>query len=103
VKQRDIIFAPEARADLLTLYEWISAKASPEVAMTYIERIERYCNGFDIASERGDARDDARDDVRTGLRVIGFERRVTIAFMVSYQTVTILRLFYGGQNWEEDL
>ncbi|MDF1775004.1 MAG: type II toxin-antitoxin system RelE/ParE family toxin [Rhizobiaceae bacterium] len=99
MKQRDIIFAPEARADLLNLYEWISAKVSPEIAMTYIERIERYCNGFDIASERGDA----RDDVRTGLRVIGFERRVTIAFMVSYQTVTILRLFYGGQNWEEDL
>lgn len=98
MKQRDVIFAPEARTDLLELYEWISAKASPEVAMTYIDRIERYCSGFDLASERGQA----RDDIRTGLRVIGFERRVTIAFTVSDQTVTILRLFYGGQNWEDD-
>lgn len=99
MKQRDIIFAPEARADLLAVYEWISAKASPDVAMTYIERIEAYCNGFDLASERGHA----RDDIRTGLRVIGFEGRVTIAFMVSDLTVTILRLFYGGQNWEDDV
>ncbi|WP_158284967.1 type II toxin-antitoxin system RelE/ParE family toxin [Hoeflea marina] len=50
-------------------------------------------------SERGQA----RDDIRAGLRVIGFERCVTIAFMVSDQTVTVLRLFYGGQNWEDDL
>jgi len=99
VKPRDIFFAPEARADLLALYEWISAKASPDVAMTYISRIERYCSGFDLASQRGHS----RDDIRTGLRVIGFERRVTIAFTVSDQAVTILRLFYGGQNWEEDL
>ena len=99
MKPRGIIFAPEARADLLALYEWISAKASPEVAMAYIGRIERYCSGFDLASQRGHS----RDDIRTGLRVIGFERRVTIAFMVSDQAVTILRLFYGGQNWEDDL
>lgn len=99
MKQRDIIFAPEARADLLAVYEWISVKASPDAALAYIERIETYCNGFDLASERGHA----RDDIRTGLRVIGFEGRVTIAFMVSDLTVTILRLFYGGQNWEDDV
>lgn len=73
MKQRDIIFAPEARADLLALYEWISAKASPEVAIAYIGRIETYCGSFDLASQRGHA----RDDIRTGLRVIGFERRVS--------------------------
>lgn len=99
MKSRDIVFAPEARADLLALYEWISAKASPHVAITYFNRLERYCTGFDLASHRGHA----RDDIRPGLRIIGFERRVTIAFMVTDQTVTILRLFYGGQNWEDDL
>lgn len=99
MRERDIVFAPEARADLLALYEWISAKASPDVAMAYIGRFERYCSGFDLASARGHA----RDDIRPGLRIIGFERRVTIAFMVTDQAVTILRLFYGGQNWEDDL
>jgi toxin ParE1/3/4 len=99
VKPRDIVFAPEARADLLALYEWISDKAGPHVAITYIDRLERYCSRFDLASERGQA----RDDIRPGLRIIGFERRVTIAFMVTDHAVTILRLFYGGQNWDDVL
>ena len=99
MKPRDIVFAPEARADLLALYKWISAKASPGVAMTYIDRIERYCSGFDLASQRGHA----RDDIRPGLRIIGFERRITISFTVTDQAVTILRLFYGGQNWDDDV
>ena len=99
MKPRDVLFAPEARADMLALYEWISAKASPDVAMNYINRIERYCASFDLASERGHA----RDDIRPGLRIIGFERRISIAFMVTNQAVTILRLFYGGQNWEDDV
>jgi toxin ParE1/3/4 len=99
VKQRNVIFAPEARADVIALYEWISAKASPEIAIAYVERIEHYCNNFDMASERGHS----RDDIRPGLRIVGFEKRVTIAFMISAETVTILRLFYGGQNWEDDV
>jgi toxin ParE1/3/4 len=34
------------------------------------------------------------------LRIVGFRRRVTIAFTVDEERVTILRLFYGGRNWE---
>jgi toxin ParE1/3/4 len=41
-----------------------------------------------------------RDDLRPSLRVIGFERRVTIAFHVSASAVTIDRIFYGGRDWE---
>jgi toxin ParE1/3/4 len=45
----------------------------------------------------------ARDDVRPGLRISGFERRVTIAFSVAGIEVVILRLLYGGQNWTDFL
>jgi toxin ParE1/3/4 len=31
--------------------------------------------------------------------MIGFERRVTVAFTVEDERVVILRLFYGGQDW----
>ena len=99
MKRRDIVFAPEAHADVLALYDWISAKAGSGIAINYIERIERFCNGLDLASEHGHS----RDDIRSGLRVVGFEKRITIAFMVSDHSVTILRLFYGGQNWEDDV
>nr|WP_306264989.1 type II toxin-antitoxin system RelE/ParE family toxin [Pararhizobium sp. IMCC3301] len=99
MKRRVVEFAPEAREDLFALYEWISAKASPRIALGYIERIETYCNDFDLASQRGRS----REDIRQGLRIIGFDRRLAIAFIVSDNTVTLLRLFYGGQNWDDDL
>lgn len=96
--ERKIVFAPEARDDLLALYDWISARAGPATALAYIERIEAYCLGFSAASERGHR----RDDIRPGLRITGFERRVTVALTVDAKKVTILRLFYGGQDWETD-
>ncbi|WP_300573191.1 type II toxin-antitoxin system RelE/ParE family toxin [Phenylobacterium sp.] len=96
--RRTIAFSPEARNDLLALYDWIASEASPETAMSYIGRIERFISGFETAAERGTL----RDDIRPGLRTIGFERRLTIAFVVGEQ-VTILRLFHAGRNWEGDL
>ena len=35
-----------------------------------------------------------------GLRTTGFERRVTIAFVVASDTVLIEGIFYGGQDFE---
>ncbi len=96
MKHRDVIFAPEAHSDLFALYEWISTKADPDTALNYIEKLEVFCNGFDLASQRGTV----RHDIRPGLRIVGFRKRLTIAFITSDTSVTILRIFYGGQNWE---
>jgi hypothetical protein len=38
-----------------------------------------------------------------GLRTIGFERRATIAFQVMQDEVVILRIFYGGEDYERAL
>jgi toxin ParE1/3/4 len=95
LKRRTVAFAPEARSDLLRLGDWISERAGPDVALNYIERLETYCAGFETSGERGQR----RDDIRAGLRIVGFERRVAIAFTVSATEVTILRLYYGGQDW----
>jgi toxin ParE1/3/4 len=99
VKHRRVVFTPEALHDLFELYDWVAASAGSQIALTYIERIEAYCLGFDIVSERGHR----RDDISPGLRIVGFERRITIAFAMDDDQVTILRLFYGGQNWETKL
>jgi toxin ParE1/3/4 len=96
VRERDVVISPEARDDLIALYDWIAAAAHPETALKYIERIEAYCAGLRVASERGHR----RDDIRPGLRIVGFERRVTIAFAVEEARVVILRVFYGGRDWE---
>jgi len=80
----------------LHLYDWIAERSGNQVALDYVERLESYCNGFEISSQRGRR----REDIRPGLRITGFERRVTIAFLVEPDTVIILRLYYGGQDWE---
>jgi toxin ParE1/3/4 len=96
VRQREVVFAPEAPDDPWRLYEAITAAAGMSIALAYIERIETYCLGFDLASERGHL----RDDIRAGLRIVGFERRVTIAFSVDDARVTILRVFYAAGIWK---
>jgi len=96
VIRRTVVLSPEAEADLLSLYDWIAGEASPEVALGYIERLEAYVQGFELASQRGTR----HDDIRQGLRTVGFERRVTIAFTVTDNQVIILGFFSGGQNWQ---
>lgn len=96
MRERRVDFAPEALQDLIRLYDWIADAAGPDTAFRYIGRIETYCRGLGLAAERGHR----RDDIRPGLRIVGFERRVTIAFTVTESQVTILRLFYGGRDWE---
>lgn len=96
MRQRTVVLSPEAIDDLNRLYDWIASVAGSTVALRYIERIETFCMRLEFASERGSL----REDIRPGLRAVGFERRLTVAFSVGAETVTIYRLFYGGQNWE---
>jgi toxin ParE1/3/4 len=72
----------------------ISLPPQARFAIGYIERIEAFCRRFDLAGRRGHR----RDDIRPGLRIVGFERRVTIAFHVDAKAVIIDRIFYGGRN-----
>lgn len=95
MRRRNVVFAPEARRDLLELGDWIAERAGADTALTYIARLEAYCMGLEFAGERGHR----RDDVRPGLRITGFERRVTIAFVVAETEITILGLYHGGRNW----
>lgn len=94
IVSHSIAFSPEAREDLRKLYVDIAVLAGESVALRYVERIEAYCRGFAIFPERG-AR---RDDLAPGLRIIGFERRVTLAFHVDATTVAFDRILYGGRN-----
>lgn len=91
-----IEFSPEALADLLDLYDYIASRDGAERAIGYIDRIEDCCRSLSSFPERGVR----RSDLRTGLRVLGFERRAVIAFHVTANTVTILRVLYGGRDLE---
>lgn len=87
-------FTPEAKNDLFDLYDYIADRSSSARALEYIERIEKTCMSLDTLPQRGTR----SDDLRPGLRLIGFEHRVLIAFRVSSGSVAILRILYGGRS-----
>ena len=74
-------------------------QAGPAVAGDYIDRIEEACLSLETSPMRGTR----RDDISQGLRIIGFERRATIVFRVRGSRVTIVRIFYGGRDFERIL
>jgi toxin ParE1/3/4 len=91
-----VVYAPEAEAQLVALHYHLALAASPEIADSYTEAIIEQCESLKTFPVRGAL----RDDIRPGLRTFGFRRRVTIAFEVCDDTVTILGVFYGGQDFE---
>jgi toxin ParE1/3/4 len=99
VERFKVSFRPRAEQDMFGLYQYIAEKSGLSVAGGYVERIEAACLALATFPERGTK----RDDIRPGLRTIGFERRATIAFRVEKAEVVIIRVFYGGQDFERKL
>jgi toxin ParE1/3/4 len=99
MKKFEVSFRPLADADLVGLYRHIAEDAGHAVAGAYIDRIETTCMALETLPERGTR----RDDIRPGLRTMGFERRATIVFLVNRAEVVIVRIFYGGQDYERAL
>ena len=99
MKRYRITFRPRAEADLFGLYRHIAEEAGHDVAGVYVDRVEAACMALQFLPERGTKCDDIRD----GLRTIGFERRATIVFQVRKSEVVIVRIFYGGQDYERAL
>ncbi|MCJ2119948.1 type II toxin-antitoxin system RelE/ParE family toxin [Methylobacterium sp. J-001] len=98
MKRRSITYAPAAGDDLDWIYDTIAKASTPTIASGYEQSIRDFCQRLESGSERGTL----HSDLRPGLRTVGFGRRVTIAFMVEDHRVVILRIFYGGRDWEAD-
>jgi plasmid stabilization system protein ParE len=91
-----VVFSPEAVEQLAELYRYIAEAASPDVAAQYTEAIVSYCESLDTFPLRGSQ----RDDVRPGLRITNYKKRAVIAFDVDTEVVSIIGVFYGGQDYE---
>ena len=99
MKKFEVSFRPLAEADLFALYSHIAEEVGHAIAGAYIDRIEAACMALETFPRRGTR----RDDIRRGLRTMGFERRATIVFQVKRAEVVIVRIFYGGRNYESAL
>jgi plasmid stabilization system protein ParE len=91
-----VIFSPQAQEQLTELFHYIAGAASPDVAARYTEAIVSYCESLRTYPLRGTR----RDDVRPGLRVTHYKKRTVIAFDVDAEVVSIIGIFYGGQDYE---
>ena len=93
-----VIFRPAAEADLFALIA-IAEKSGAVRAGDHVSRIEEACMALATFPKRGTR----RDDIAPGLRTIGFERRVTIAFRVLTDAVEIVTIAYAGRDFESEL
>jgi toxin ParE1/3/4 len=93
-----VVYTPEAEAQLLALYHYLSVEASPRTAARFTDEIVDRCEALSSFPERGAP----RFDVRPGLRTLPF-RRVTITYALKGRQVVIVGIFYGGQDYESIL
>ncbi len=92
-----VVFAPEAEAQLTELYGYIAEKTSAHAALSYTTGIVDYCATLKTFPQRGIK----RDDLRPGLRITNYKGNVAVDD--TSKTVSIVGIFYGGQDYAADL
>lgn len=99
MKSYRVRLTQEAESDLAEIYRYVRRKsASSTVARSYIGRIRRFLQGLETFAERGTI----HEQIRPGLRVIGFERRISVAFVVEGEDVVVLRILHAGRQFKSD-
>lgn len=94
-----VVFHPRAEQELVELYDYIHTNANFERAQAFLSGIRDYCLGFATFPKRGSI----RDDIMEGVRIVGYRRSISIAFVVTLDRVLILGVFYGGRDITADL
>jgi toxin ParE1/3/4 len=94
-----VVFSARAERHLDAIFAYVEEQAGRARAENFVGGIVAHCQGFNVFPERGSR----RDDIRIGLRIVGYRRRVTIVFTVEPETVAIVGVYYGGQDYETEL
>lgn len=89
-----VTLRPDAEDDLAAIYEFVADEAGAKIAHGYLLRIEAAILALADFPHRGTS----RPDIGHGVRITGFERRVTLLFQVLEGEVEILRVLYGGRD-----
>lgn len=83
----------------MSIFRYVAQAASPSIADRYTNAIVTYCQGLSAFPERSAL----HDNIRPGLRVTNYKKRVVIAYTFEDGLVSIIGIFYGGQNYEASL
>lgn len=91
-----ILFSPSARRQLEAIYDYVAEASTADTAERFTDAILDHIAKLSDFPRRGTP----RDDLAPGLRTLSFRRRITIAFAVESDLVSVIGIFYGGQNFE---
>jgi plasmid stabilization system protein ParE len=94
-----VVFTPEALAQVEELFRYVAQAAGADAASRYTNAIVTYCEGLHSFALRGTR----RDDIRPGLRITNYKKRAVAAFAVEADVVSVLGVYYGGQDYESVL
>lgn len=94
--RRALVFAPQAERALLDLQLYITEQSSVDRASRYVDRILEHCELLADFPDLGKA----RGDIAPGVRVTGFERRITLAYDLTVFHVRILGVYSSAMDWE---
>lgn len=94
-------FAPQALKQIDAIEDYIARAGSPLMAARYVDAVVAYCESLVTFPQRGIR----RDDLMQGLRITNYRHSTIIAFIADAdaETVSIIGVFYGGQNYENIL
>jgi toxin ParE1/3/4 len=93
-----VVFSPKADFQISEIYRSIAEASGDVRASDFVGAILDRCEALADFPEQGAP----RFEYRPGLRIIGFRRRVTIAYGVEKGSIIILGIYYGGQNYQAD-
>ena len=96
MKIYQVRFAAEALADLARIFTDLLPVAGDALARDFVGRLEEACLKLATFPERGSL----RAGIRPGLRIIGYRRQASIAFVVTDAEVLIMRVFRRGADTE---
>ncbi len=85
------IFRPAAQRDFSDLYSTLAKNLDDAYkAVSYMRRLQVLCSWIENLPERGQR----RDDLYPGLRILNFENRITLVFLVERGLIRIGRILF---------
>ncbi len=97
MKNLPVRLSETAIASLADIATYVATSAeSLDVALSFIERIERRCQKIGYAPNGGMSRPDLGDSIR----IVPFERSAVILYRALEDCVEIVDVFYGGRDYK---
>ena len=96
MKHWPIVYDRQALDDLEAIHDWIARQTGESTADRYEQRITAFIEQLRNFPEPGTQ----REDLQSGLRTIGFERRVSVACSLAGDRVRIVRILCGGRQFD---